>query len=220
MKFCLVLALVSSALTAELQVGDKIRLRSVNFPTYFVSRMSNGRVAISNTGVGNEWIVRSGLIGKGYSLQAVSGGYIRHRNYQAWVDPETTQTLYRNDASFTVEQGAAGQGITLRSVNFPGHTLRHQGYNLYIHSSNGSDLFKKDSSFFVEPVECWRLEGGYRLKTKKIGKGSLEKMKKLCADNKGKCAAISCKGKSCNAHWTTGGRQLRGKSYSTHVYIC
>lgn len=152
MKFYLFLALISSALTAELQVGQMIKLRSVNFPTFYVSRLSDGRVAISNTGVDNEWIVTNGLAGKGYSLHSVNRGFIRHRGYEAWVDPDSTEALYRNDASFTVEAGAAGQGITLRSVNIPERTLRHQDYNLYIHPSDGSDLFKKDSSFIVERI--------------------------------------------------------------------
>jgi hypothetical protein len=105
-------------------------------------------------------------------------------------------------------------------VNYPGHTLRHSGYNLWINRSNGSDLFRNDSSFFVEPVECWRREGGYRLKTKKIGKGSLEKMKRFCDTHEGKCAAISCKGKSCNAHWTIGAKKIKGNASSTYVYVC
>ena len=223
MKICLaLLALASSVLATELQIGQKIRLRSVNYPNHFISRLSNGRVAISDSGTGNEWIVRSGLAGTGFSLESVTGGFIRHRNYQAWVDSQSNSDLYRKDASFTVEQGAAGQGITLRSVNYSGHTLRHSGYNLYIHRSNGSDLFKKDSSFVVEPVDlqCWRWEAGYRLKSKKIGKGSLEKMMKFCGANEGKCAAISCKGQSCIAHWTLGGKKIRGQANTTHVYVC
>ena len=222
MKFCLALLILTcSALSAELHIGQKIRLRSVNYPNHFVSRLSNGRVAISDSGVGNEWIVRRGLVGTGISLESVTGGFIRHRNYQAWVDPQINQDLYRKDASFTVENGAAGRGITLRSVNYPRHTLRHSGYNLWINSSNGSELFRNDSSFIVEPVQCWKWEAGYRLKTKKIGKGgSLEKMKWFCAGNKGKCAAISCKGKSCNAHWATGGKTQHGRFYSTYVYVC
>ena len=221
MKLCLIILVFTSSVWAtELHVGQKIRLRSVNYPNHLVSRLSSGRVAISDTGVGNQWIVRNGLAGRGISLESVTGGFIRHRNYQAWVDPQINQDLYRKDASFTVEKGAAGRGITLRSVNYPGHTLRHSGYNLWIHRSNGSHLFANDSSFIVEPVECWRRNAGYRLKTKKIGKGSLEKMKQFCAANEGKCAAISCKGKSCNAHWTTGGKTVKGKAYSTHVYVC
>ena len=220
MKFVLLLLIVTTAMTAELKIGQTVKLRSVNYPNHLISRLSNGRVAISDSGVGTDWIVRAGLAGTGISLESVSGGFLRHRNYQAWVDPEINQDLYRKDASYTVENGAAGKGITLRSVNYPAHTLRHSGYNLWINQSNGSDLFRKDSSFLVEPKECWRREAGYRLKTKKIGKGSLEKMKQFCDDNEGKCAAISCSKKSCNAHWTTGGKKLYGKSYSTHVYIC
>ena len=98
----------------------------------------------------NEWIVREGLAGTGISLEAVGGVYIRHRNYQAWVDPaQTNQELYRKDASFTVVPGAAGKGISLRSVNYPEHMLRHAGYVMWIHKSDGSDLYKKDASFEV-----------------------------------------------------------------------
>ena len=142
-----------------IKVGQRIKLRSVNYPNHCVSRQSNGRVAISDSGVGNEWIVRSGLAGKGFSLESVShGGYIRHRNYQAWVDQaELNKDLYRNDASFTVEAGAIGKGISLRSVNYPNHLLRHAGYVMWIHESDGSDLYKNDTSFEVVVVETGKL---------------------------------------------------------------
>ena len=205
----------------ELKIGQKIKLRSVNFPGHFVSRQSNGRVAISDSGVGNVWVVRSGLAGKGISLESISGGYIRHRNFEAWVDPQTNQDLYKNDASFTVEEGAAGKGVSFRSVNFPERLLRHAGYVMWIHQSDGSDLYRKDASFEVvevepeEPVKCWRKEDGYRLMLKKIRKGTLDKVKKFCADNKGVCSGITCKGKSCKAVV-----KQEGKVFHTHLYVC
>ena len=133
-----------------LEAGQQIKLRSVNYPNHFVSRLHGGRVAISDSGVGNVWIVRKGLAGRGFGLESANNGYIRHRNYEAWVDAaQVNQDLYRNDSSFTVEAGAAGKGISLRSVNYPEHLLRHANYVMWIHKSDGSDLYKKDASFEV-----------------------------------------------------------------------
>ena len=145
---------VVPASAPTLEVGQKVRFRSVNYPNHFISRLPNGRVAISSSAADKEWIVRSGLAGKGYSLESQSGGFLRHRNYQVWVDPwpYSYADLYKKDSSFTIEEGLAGKGITFKCVNYPTYFLRHAGYNLWIHTNDGSNLFSLDSSFEVEMI--------------------------------------------------------------------
>ena len=155
----------------ELKVGQRLRFRSVNFPNHYISRLSNGRVAISSSAPDKDWIVRAGLAGKGFSLESQSGGFLRHRNYQVWVDPESSADLYKKDSSFTIEQGAAGKGISFKSVNFPSHSLRHAGYNLWIHAHDGSQLFSLDSSFEVIEVftpQNQELKVGQRLRFRSV----------------------------------------------------
>ena len=38
---------------------------------------------------------------------------------------DQSNNLYKKDASFMVEDGLAGKGISLRSINFPSYRLRH-----------------------------------------------------------------------------------------------
>ena len=57
---------MTGTLSVKLAIGQTVKLRSVNdeYPDYFVSLKSLGadnRVVISNSGVDNEWILRSGL---------------------------------------------------------------------------------------------------------------------------------------------------------------
>ena len=150
--FLLLIAVLLQGEALQLKVGQKVRFRSVNFPNHFISRLSNGRVAISSSAADKEWIVRSGLAGKGYSLESQSGGFLRHRNYQVWVDQRSETDLYKKDSSFTIKEGLAGKGITFNSVNYPTHSLRHAGYNLWIHNNDASNLFSLDSSFEVEMI--------------------------------------------------------------------
>ena len=137
----------------ELKVGQRIQLRSVNYPAYFVSRRSDNKVVVSTSGVDTEWIVKSGLVGDGssISLECVSGGYLRHQSFSAWVQAlDQSNKLYKNDASFMIEEGLAGKGISLRSINFPSYRLRHySGSGIKLEEIDESDAYKGAASFEV-----------------------------------------------------------------------
>lgn len=77
--------------------------------------------------------------------------YLRHRNYELWLDAYESSDLYNNDSSFTVRSALNGQAgfVSFESVNYPGYYIRHSNYLLYINQNDGSDLFKSDSSFKV-----------------------------------------------------------------------
>ena len=169
-KILLLLTIVLTGTAQQLKVGQRLRFRSVNYPDYYISRLNNGRVAISNSATDKDWIVRRGLAGKGFSLESQSGGFLRHRNYQVWVDPQSNADLYKKDSSFTIEHGAAGKGITFKSVNFPSFSLRHDRYSLWISHNDGSQLFALDSSFEVVQVIPPKLElkVGQRLRFRSV----------------------------------------------------
>ena len=146
---------MTGALSVKLDIGQTVKLRPVNdkYPDYFVSLKSHGaenRVVISDSGLDNEWIVKDGLIGKGISLESVTGGYIRHSDSQAWVHPLESGDLYKNDASFTVVNGLAGEGISLQSVNHAGSYLRHHaGDGIQLEELKASLVYKEAASFEV-----------------------------------------------------------------------
>jgi hypothetical protein len=136
--------------TKALKVGQKIRLQSVGIPKYFMRRDSVNRVRISNSGRGDEWFVRNGLIGRGISLLSITGGYIRHQGYKAWVHQNDGKELFFKDSSFTVEDGLAGKGISLRSVNYPEYHLGYdKHYAVLIKKSQDTEEYKKSVSFEV-----------------------------------------------------------------------
>ena len=91
----------------------------------------------------------SNLIGKTFRFTSKNypGYYMRHRNYEMWLDHQGTSNLYRLDSSFKIVPGLIGQGISFQSKNYPGHYIRHSGFLCYIHKSDGSTLFKKDASW-------------------------------------------------------------------------
>ena len=148
---------MTRTLSVKLDIGQIVRLRSVSDQSsnYFVSLKSQGadkRVVISDSGVDNKWIVRSGLAGEGISLEleSITGGYIRHSDSQAWVHPLDDTDLYKKDASYTVENGLAGKGISLQSVNIAGSYLRHHaGTGIQLEEWTDSQEYKEAASFEV-----------------------------------------------------------------------
>ena len=78
--------------------------------------------------------------------------FMRHRNYEIWLDKRDDSDLYKNDASFIVRPALNGKEgyISFESVNYPGRFIRHSGYVLWIHQSDESQLFKDDASFNVK----------------------------------------------------------------------
>lgn len=96
----------------------------------------------------------TGLTGAGtVSLESTNfpGHYLRHRNYEAWVDRNDGTSLFRSDASFFRRAGLAGSGtISLESVNFPGYYLRHRSGLLWLERDDGTAAFRNSASFIVE----------------------------------------------------------------------
>ncbi|MBU8861657.1 MULTISPECIES: family 43 glycosylhydrolase [unclassified Micromonospora] len=75
----------------------------------------------------------------------LTGGYVRHYDYRARVEPNVTNLA---DSQFRVVPGLAGGGtVSLESTNFPGYFLRHRDFALYVERDDGSTLFDGDASF-------------------------------------------------------------------------
>ncbi|GIJ45508.1 hypothetical protein Val02_23940 [Virgisporangium aliadipatigenens] len=69
--------------------------------------------------------------------------YLRHRNSEVFVDAQTGDELFRNDATWCVDVVATG--IRLATAAFPDTYLRHSAYRLRIDSGGGP--FVDDSTW-------------------------------------------------------------------------
>ena len=104
------------------------------------------------------WIVRSGLSnGSCVSFESAdsSAQYLRHSNYEVYLQPNDGSSQFAQDATFCVQPGNNGQGSSFQSVNYPSRYIRHYGYTAYIASNGGSNawdssnLWADDTSWLV-----------------------------------------------------------------------
>lgn len=72
-----------------------------------------------------------GLAGSGaVSLESANhpGRFLRHENYELWLEPDDDSSMFASDASFQRREGLAdAAGESFESVNFPGRYLRNDG---------------------------------------------------------------------------------------------
>ncbi len=59
------------------------------------------------------------------------GYFLRHRDWQIYIDRFDGSDLNRKDATFHVRQGLANPNCnSFESFNYPGHFLRHKNWEL------------------------------------------------------------------------------------------
>ncbi|GAA0554149.1 family 43 glycosylhydrolase [Actinomadura livida] len=94
-----------------------------------------------------------GLNGDGtVSLESANypGHYLRHRNYELWVDRDDASALFRADSSFRQRSGLAdAAGISLEAVNFAGRYVRQRSSLLYLETAD-SAAARGDATFYLE----------------------------------------------------------------------
>jgi hypothetical protein len=104
------------------------------------------------------WTVVTGLGNSGcYSFESVDtpGSYIRHSNYELYLDATDGSALFETDATFCPETGLNGEGTSIRSWSYPTNYFRHYDYLLYIASNGGPDdydstiTYNNDTTFIV-----------------------------------------------------------------------
>ena len=95
------------------------------------------------------------LVGKQFQFESKNypNHFIRHQNWKIFKHPHKPTQLYELDSSFDVIPGISGQGITLRSVNYPAYYVCHykRKGECFIHSADGKPSFKEDASFIPRP---------------------------------------------------------------------
>ncbi|MGP4097324.1 family 43 glycosylhydrolase [Nonomuraea sp. KM90] len=96
----------------------------------------------------------AGLSGAGtVSLESANfpGYFLRHRNFEAWVQQRDGSGLFDADASFVRRSGLAGAGtVSLESANFPGYFVRHRAGQVWVERDDGSSGFRGSASFVLE----------------------------------------------------------------------
>jgi hypothetical protein len=136
---------------------------SFNFPCHFIRhRNSLGEL----TGVASDldradatFVVRPALNGSpiAVSLESVNfpGHFLRHNFFRIKLHANDGSELFRQDASFIYNDGAAWEGnggVSFESVNLPGHFIRHSNFELWLAQSDGSTLFGQDASWQAVPA--------------------------------------------------------------------
>ncbi|MFD8531053.1 glycoside hydrolase family 43 protein [Streptosporangium canum] len=147
-----------NALVSRWGLPNWVRLKSYNFPDYFVRHANRiGRIDPYPFDPYREqlWRVVPGLAdSNAVSFESVSvpGSFLRHSNYAIRLDPDDNSSGFRADATFHRVAGLAdGNWSSFRSHNFPTYHLRHQGYVLRIDpiSASSSAADRQDATFRV-----------------------------------------------------------------------
>ncbi|WP_033262610.1 alpha-L-arabinofuranosidase B [Amycolatopsis vancoresmycina] len=105
----------------------------------------------SATEKGNaSWTVRTGLGSSScvsFESKNVPGQYLRHQNYELYLQANDGSSLFAQDATFCPEAGHNGQGASLRSLNFPDRYVRHYANIVYIAANGGSNTFDNANAY-------------------------------------------------------------------------
>jgi hypothetical protein len=104
------------------------------------------------------WLVEPGLADSScISFQSAndSGQYLRHYNFELYLEPNDGTSQFAQDATFCVQPGNSGTGYSFQSVNYPTKYIRHYDFTVYLASDGGSNawdsstLWTDDTSFLA-----------------------------------------------------------------------
>ncbi|HLU30055.1 MAG TPA: AbfB domain-containing protein, partial [Glycomyces sp.] len=101
----------------------------------------------------SQFRITPGLAGPGtVSLESANypGHYLRHKNYECWVESDDGSSLFAQDASFHRRAGLAdAAGESFESVNFPGRHLRRQSGLAFLHEVSTAQE-RSEATFLLE----------------------------------------------------------------------
>jgi hypothetical protein len=99
------------------------------------------------------WVVRAGLANSScisFESANVAGSYLRHQNFQLFLQANDNSSLFAQDATFCPTGGNSGQGWSFQSVNFPTKYIRHFNFTVYIASNGGSNAWDSATSWAAD----------------------------------------------------------------------
>ncbi|KAF7343160.1 Alpha-N-arabinofuranosidase [Mycena venus] len=98
------------------------------------------------TGLGNSACVS-------FESRDTPGSYIRHSNFQLFVNANDGSKLFSEDATWCPQAGLSGQGNSIRSWSYPAHYFRHFNGILYAASNGGPASF--DATWVFNDDVTW-----------------------------------------------------------------
>jgi hypothetical protein len=101
----------------------------------------------------SQFRIVTGLAGSGtVSLESANfpGYYLRHRNFEVWLERNDGSATFRDDASFFRRAGLVDSvAVSFESLNFAGRYLRQSNSLLYVQVT-GDATARADATFHLE----------------------------------------------------------------------
>ncbi|MFF3499604.1 family 43 glycosylhydrolase [Streptomyces sp. NPDC003247] len=131
------------------------RFSSYNVPDRFVRHWEyRARVEADVSPLADsQFRVVTGLAGSGtVSLESANfpGYYLRHRNFEVWLEKNDGTAQFASDATFHRRAGLAdAAGVSYESYNYAGRYIRHYDYLLYVQTpSTATD--RADATYYAQ----------------------------------------------------------------------
>ncbi|MFI8533439.1 family 43 glycosylhydrolase [Streptomyces aquilus] len=131
------------------------RFSSYNFADRFIRHWEYRAKIEANVSplADSQFRVVTGLSGTGtVSLESANfpGYYLRHKNYEVWVEKNDGTSAFASDASFYQRSGLADPaGISYEAYNRAGRYIRHYDYLLYVQTpATATD--RADATFYAQ----------------------------------------------------------------------
>ena len=132
-----------------------VRLQSYSTPGRFVRHYNyRGRLDADVSPLADaQFRIVTGLGGAGtVSLESTNfpGYYLRHRNFEVWVERNDGSAGFKADASFFRRAGlASGTAVSFESQNYPGRYVRTSGGLLYVQAVSDA-TGRADATFTLD----------------------------------------------------------------------
>jgi hypothetical protein len=99
------------------------------------------------------WIVEPGLANSNcvsFKSANGSGDYIRHSNFQLFLEPNDGTSLFALDATFCPRAGNSGSNYSFMSYNYSYKYIRHFNFIGYVASDGGSNAWDASSLWYED----------------------------------------------------------------------
>lgn len=96
------------------------------------------------------FVARAGLANstcRSFESKDTPGSYLRHSNFQLYLNANDGSTVFAQDATFCPRTGANGQGNSYVSYNYPTRDVRHYNNSVYLASNGGTHTFDAATSW-------------------------------------------------------------------------
>merc|ERR1711998_40664 len=143
-------------MVAGLANRRKVSFESVNFPGFFI-RHCNFRILVNERDGSDlfdedatfEMILPNQMCENGqgfFSFRSVNypDRYLRHKNFELWLDENDGSELFADDTTFNLFSPAC----RLKSMNFPTHSMRHCNFEFF---NNETEYENEDFLLQIRP---------------------------------------------------------------------